>query len=180
MTDPTHAVHRRLAHQILPSRRWLDQDIGAKSFGTYHIRSHRPINQRHQSGHRCYHFNLGIHCLWILGSFGREPRAFLATSMLTADANLFGTECCLASVTLTMNSHTDFLFDAFGVATSWRSPFTWLQGQAVLGEHCTRSFLLDGIAFSSSCCDLPSRFLNGFAGSRGRRGRRDPYGSRHF
>ena len=167
VADPTHTVQRRLAHQVLASLRWLNQNIRTKGFRTYHIRGHGRINQWHQNSHRGYHFDLSLHCLQILGSFGRESRAFLAACMLTGDADLFGTESCLTSVTLTVNPHADLLFNALGIATSRRSPFAWLQGQAVLGEQCTSPFFLKGIAFGSSSGNLPSRCLDRFAANSG-------------
>lgn len=60
VADPTHTVHRCLAYQVLPSFRWLNQDVRSKGFRTYHIRGHGWIHQRHQNSHWRYNFDLGI------------------------------------------------------------------------------------------------------------------------
>lgn len=167
VANPTHTVRWCLAYQVLPRLRWLDQDIRSESFGTHHIGGHGLIHQGHQNSQRRYDFDFGIQCLWILCSFGGESRAFLAACMLTRDAHLFGAKSCLASVTLTMDSHANLLLDALAIPTTWWCPFAWLQGQAVLGEQCTSPFFLKGIAFSSSGCNLPSCCLDRFAANSG-------------
>lgn len=86
----------------------------------------------------------------ILGPLGRVPRAFLATGMLAADANLFGAERDVASMACSADPDAYDLFHPLGISARGGCPLARFEPEPILDEHGPSFLFLNRIAGSSS------------------------------